>query len=162
MFWLGATRAEIPRALLFSAEPSPRTGPYAVIHAVAAKPEKTWPADRFLAVAEQLGLDTVFIGGPGDDLGAFSARFPTLTGMPLEQTKALLRDASLFVGNDSGPAHMAAAFGVPAAVLFGPSDVTVWSPWRTESQVLQATPITGISVAAALNAVARLRQEVAP
>jgi len=42
----------------------------------------------------------------------------------------------LFIGNDSGPAHIAAAFGVPVVVLFGPSDPVNWAPWRTEGQVL--------------------------
>ena len=44
--------------------------------------------------------------------------------------------AQLFIGNDSGPAHIAAAFGVPVVVLFGPSDPVNWAPWRTEAQVL--------------------------
>jgi ADP-heptose:LPS heptosyltransferase len=42
----------------------------------------------------------------------------------------------LFIGNDSGPAHIAAAFGVPVVVLFGPSDPVNWAPWRTEGHVL--------------------------
>ncbi len=46
--------------------------------------------------------------------------------------------ASLFVGNDSGPAHMAAAFGVPVVVLFGPSNPVTWAPWRTAAQVMTA------------------------
>jgi heptosyltransferase-3 len=44
--------------------------------------------------------------------------------------------ASLFIGNDSGPAHVAAAFGVPVVVLFGPSDPVAWAPWRTQSRVV--------------------------
>ena len=47
-----------------------------------------------------------------------------------------MQGASLFVGNDSGPAHMAAAFGVPVVVLFGPSDPVTWAPWRTINQVV--------------------------
>ena len=35
------------------------------------------------------------------------------------------------MGNDSGPAHMAAAFGLPVVVLFGASDAVVWDPWKT-------------------------------
>jgi len=44
--------------------------------------------------------------------------------------------ASLFIGNDSGPAHIAAAFGVPVVVVFGPSNPVTWAPWRTEARVL--------------------------
>ena len=52
--------------------------------------------------------------------------------------KTLISKATLFVGNDSGPAHMAAAFGVPSVVLFGPSKPAIWGPWRTESEIIVA------------------------
>jgi len=61
--------------------------------------------------------------------------------------------ASLFVGNDSGPAHMAAALGVPAVVIFGASDPAIWGPWRTVSEVV----IAPAGVAQVLEALARLR-----
>jgi heptosyltransferase III len=160
MFWLGVPRTDIPRARLFvrnMPEP-PGPGNCAVIHAVAATPEKTWPAERFIAVARELrehGVEPVYIGGPGDDLSAF-AEFRTAAGQSLERTKSLLASASLFVGNDSGPAHMAAAFGVPVVVLFGPSDSTVWAPWRTEFELLQANPIDGIGTSAVLAAAQKL------
>ncbi|HYO80214.1 MAG TPA: glycosyltransferase family 9 protein [Bryobacteraceae bacterium] len=141
-FHLGAPRCEIPRASLFADAallPEIRS-PYAVLHPVAATPAKTWRAEGFLAVARHLsrdgGLEPVFIAGPGEDLSSF-AEHRTLTGLPLERIKALLSRAALFVGNDSGPAHMAAAFGVPVVALFGPSNATVWAPWRTQSRVLQ-------------------------
>jgi heptosyltransferase-3 len=53
---------------------------------------------------------------------------------------------------------MAAAFGLPVIVLFGPSDPIVWAPWKTESAVLasKADPIESISVSAVLNALANL------
>lgn len=144
IFHLGAPHGPIPRARLFNAAAvacrlKPRR-PYAVIHAVAATPEKTWPADRFLAVAKHLSseYEPVFIGGPGDDLAPF-AEFQILRGAPLQETKALLAAASLFIGNDSGPAHMAAAFGVPVVVLFGPSDPVIWAPWQVEARPLAGT-----------------------
>ena len=42
---------------------------------------------------------------------------------------AVLRRCRLFVGNDNGPMHMAAALGVPVVGLFGPSDPAEWGPW---------------------------------
>ncbi len=152
VFHLGVPRQEIPRATLFADPSEPGA---IIIHPIAATPEKTWPAERFLELAAHLP-NPVFIGGPGDDLSAFS-RYRCVVGAPLGQTKALLAGASLFIGNDSGPAHMAAAFGVPVVVLFGPSDVAVWRPWRTASEVLQANPITGISATQAIAAMDRLR-----
>ena len=66
--------------------------------------------------------------------------------------------ASLFVGNDSGPAHMAAAFGLPVLVLFGSSDPLVWAPWRTVSQVIVARDsIETVPVEEVLGALERLR-----
>src|SRR5690242_4232586 len=115
-FYLGAPRAEIPRAKLFAGPTHDRTEPpYAVIHPAAAEPAKTWPVERFRAVASHLqrsfDLQPVVIGGPGDDLSAFR-EWRTVAGAPLEDIKSVLAGAALFVGNDSGPAHMAAAFGV--------------------------------------------------
>jgi ADP-heptose:LPS heptosyltransferase len=156
MFFLGARRVEIPRARLHAIR---RSGgkPYAVIHPIASSPNKTWPADRFLTVAAQLEMDPVFIGGPTDDLSAFEA-YRTLAGAPLAEIKDLLANATLFLGNDSGPAHMAAAFGLPVVVIFGASNVEVWRPWKTPSEALSSSDgIASISTAQVLEALARLR-----
>ena len=47
--------------------------------------------------------------------------------------------AAFFVGNDSGPAHIAAAFGKPCAVIFGSSNSKVWGPWKTPSRVIETS-----------------------
>jgi lipopolysaccharide heptosyltransferase III len=153
MFYLGAERCEVPRAKLAAdARPGAAT---AVIHAVAATPEKTWPAEGFLAVAAHLrasGIEPVFIGALGDDLSAFHS-YRTVRGAPLSEVKSLLASASLFVGNDSGPAHMAAAFGIPVVAIFSASDSEIWGPWRTASAIVRAPA----SAAEVLDALARLR-----
>jgi ADP-heptose:LPS heptosyltransferase len=155
MFFLGASRIEIPRSSLSAMRrPGP---PYAVIHPAASDPSKTWPAQRFLAVAAQLGIEPVFIAGPGEDLTAFQA-YRTVAGAPLPEIKNLLANASLFVGNDSGPAHMAAAFGIPVVVLFGSSNPNIWRPWKTAGETLTgAGGIASISVADVTAALGRLR-----
>jgi ADP-heptose:LPS heptosyltransferase len=137
MFYLGVPRTEIPRARLFAA-PCSRSGPYAVLHPFASTSDKSWPRENFLAVAKHLadlGIEPVFVAGANEDLSAFSEH-ACLQGAPLEEVKSLLSGATLFVGNDSGPAHIAAAFGRPVIVLFGSSDVENWRPWRTENVVL--------------------------
>ncbi len=73
--------------------------------------------------------------GPGGSLVAFD-RYRCVRGATLEEVKSLLAGAALFVGNDSGPAHMAAAFGLPVVVLFGASDPAIWGPWQTASAVM--------------------------
>jgi ADP-heptose:LPS heptosyltransferase len=161
MFYLGAPRVEIPRASLY-AEPAKVPGrPYAVIHPVAVAAEKTWPAERFAEVARYLEksfeLAPVFIGGSGESFSAFSG-WRTIAGAPLGEIKSLLAGASLFVGNDSGPAHMAAAFGVPVVVIFGPSDPVVWAPWRTQGEVLRGRDdIASVTVNEVTGALERLR-----
>ena len=159
-FQLGARRIEIPRAKLV-ATPARMEAPYAVIHPRAATAEKTWPADRFLDVAAYLQksweLTPVFVGGAGEDLGAFG-RWRTVSGAPLAEVKSFIASASLFVGNDSGPAHMAAAFGVPSVVIFGASDPVIWAPWRTQAEVLTGSSgIESVSAREVKDALERLR-----
>jgi ADP-heptose:LPS heptosyltransferase len=164
MSWLGAAQCEIPPAKLRAARGAAGSHPpCAVIHAVAATPAKTWHADGFLAVARrirEMGMDPVFIGAAADDLSPFSA-YRTLQGAPLAEIKALLAGASLFVGNDSGPAHMAAAFGVPVVAIFGESNPAIWGPWRTLSEVVTAPGgISQVQTSQVLDALARLRVTV--
>lgn len=158
MFFLGVPRTEIPRASLF-AQATQFTKPYAVLHPLASTPEKTWPADRFAAVALQLqsmGIEPVFIGAATDDLSPFD-HFQQRKGASLDDIKSLLKSATLFIGNDSGPAHMAAAFGLPVVVLFGSSDPVVWAPWKTPAQVLVGQGhVSTISVGDVLGALTRL------
>jgi ADP-heptose:LPS heptosyltransferase len=171
IFYLGAPRVKIPGAKLVTARdplrPSagwqveaPAPPGCVVIHPVAAARDKTWAAEKFLEVARHLeasGTQVVFIGGAADDLSAFRA-FRSVQGAPLGAIKSLLAGAPLFIGNDSGPAHMAAAFGVPSVVLFGSSDPAIWGPWRTHAEVLTSREgIAGIRAAQVIEAVARLR-----
>lgn len=160
MFYLGAPAGEIPRARLFC-EVRPAARPYAVIHPVASQPDKTWKVSGFLAVARHLrqawGVDPVFVAGPGEDLGAFS-EFQTLAGAPLAEVKSLIGGAALFIGNDSGPAHMAAAFGLPVVVIFGSSDVTNWRPWKSPAEVVRGPAgINSVTVEQVTGALERLR-----
>ncbi|MEO5926865.1 MAG: glycosyltransferase family 9 protein [Bryobacteraceae bacterium] len=159
MFWLGVPRTEIPRAKLF-APPHDPVAPYTVIHPFASAPEKAWAPDRFLAVARQLrqsGLDPVFLSGPADDPSPFH-EFRIHRNAPLSEVKSVLSGAQLFIGNDSGPAHIAAAFGIPVVVLFGPSNPVTWAPWRTEAQVLTSPEgMSGISIAQVNTAAETLR-----
>jgi ADP-heptose:LPS heptosyltransferase len=72
----------------------------------------------------------------------------------------LLAGAALFIGNDSGPAHIAAAFGRPVVVLWGSSDLDNWRPWRTENAVLQGSNgIQSIEVPEVLAAIETLSRQ---
>ena len=90
MLHLGASAGDIPRAKLFAASPA-AAGPYAVIHPFASAPEKTWPAERFLALAAHLKAEPVFVGGAADDVD----RHPVLALRGLEDLEHLLLDSAL-------------------------------------------------------------------
>jgi ADP-heptose:LPS heptosyltransferase len=158
MFWMGVPRQEIPRAKLVAGAAPTDLGTYAVFHPFASLPAKTWPAERFREVAVNLrsahGLEPVFLAGPADDAAAFS-ELRVWRNAPLADVKSLMSGASLFVGNDSGPAHVAAAFGVPVVVLFGPSNPVTWAPWRTEAQVMTSREDIGLIQAADVIAAAQ-------
>ena len=160
VFYLGAPRVEIPPARLFASAPD-AARPYAVIHPLASAPDKTWHAEGFLSAArflrETLDLDPVFIAGPGESLDPFR-EYRTLAGAPLADIKSLMSGAALFLGNDSGPAHMAAAFGLPSVVIFGASDPAIWHPWRTPSEVIRSSAgIQSVTDRQVLDALERMR-----
>jgi len=139
IFYLGAERCDIPKAKLFTkGAVEPR--PIAVIHPLASAPDKTWPAENFVAIAgclrDRWGLEPVFIGAATDDLNTFR-EFKTIAGASLSEIKSLIASASLFIGNDSGPAHIAAAVKTPLVVLFGPASSQRWRPWRAPAEVVQ-------------------------
>ena len=111
---------------------------FALIHPAAAFDTKTWAAENFARVVEHLagrGLASVALAGPGEgrvtDELRTRARAPlvSFTDLSLPELTALASRAKLFVGNDSGVAHIAAAVGAPQVVVFGSSNVAHWSPW---------------------------------
>jgi ADP-heptose:LPS heptosyltransferase len=158
MFWMGCPRVEIPRASLPAATGVPG-GAHAVIHASAAASYKTWNPAGFRAVAEHLqrrwDLEPVFIGASSDSFEEFRA-YRVLAGAPLREVMQCIAAARIFVGNDSGPAHIAAATGVPLVVLYGRLEHSViWAPWRAERARSLASPegIHGIKTADVVSAV---------
>ncbi len=161
MFYLGCPKHDIPRARLFAAPP-PEAPPYAIFHPIAAAAYKTWPPERFVEVAEHVRrsskLEPVFIGAASDDLNPFRS-FRVLAGAPLAEIMSLISGASLFFGNDSGPAHIAAAFGIPLVVLFGRVEHSItWAPWRATSAATLVSPqgIAAIGVEESIACVERL------
>jgi ADP-heptose:LPS heptosyltransferase len=164
MFWLGVPRCEIPGAELFPGRGArPVEPPMAVLHPYASAPHKAWPAACFAALArrirDELGLEPMVIGAARDDFSPFE-EFKQLRGAELDAVKAALARAALFIGNDSGPAHMAAAYGLPVVVLYGTSDPLVWAPWRTRSIALaERGGLERLSVDTVYAAAATLRMQ---
>jgi len=106
---------------------------YAVLVPGSVWATKRWPARRFAELATsvvcELGLRAVLLGSPGErelceriageaGSGAVSAAGETTLG----KMAAIISRARIYVGNDSGPTHMARALDVPTVALFGPTD----------------------------------------
>ena len=137
---LAVTRAAadaVARRLDAEAKLSPAQ-PFALIHPAAAFDTKTWAAANFARVVEHLaarGLASVAVAAPGegkviDEVRAHSrAPLAGFTDLGLPELTALAARSSIFVGNDSGVAHVAAAVRTPQVVVFGSSNVAHWRPW---------------------------------
>ncbi|HLY45270.1 MAG TPA: glycosyltransferase family 9 protein [Stellaceae bacterium] len=135
----GLIAAPLAPALPVAERPA---APLVYVHAGAGNEMKQWPVEYFAAVIDRLvkahGARIVMIGGPDDEavsaaiLGRLRHRAAatSLVGaVPLDELPALLAGASLFLGNDSGPKHLAAGLGVPTVgVHAGSVDAREWGP----------------------------------
>lgn len=125
-----------------------RTGERAILlHAGARFKHKRWPAARFRLVAEALsasGWNVQQLLGPEDELAPELSDIPVWRALPADRLPSFLRAFALFLGNDSGPMHFAAAVGVPVVALFGPSDANRWRPYSSRSRCLVAPCRCGI------------------
>jgi ADP-heptose:LPS heptosyltransferase len=160
-FWLGVPFDEIPAAEVFpSAAARERVAErlrsfgigagegYAVVHPTALYNTKRWKAAGFAEVSDYLeaahGLRSVYICAESEvrtlDAVERQAPRPLLRAVewPIGELAALLAGARVFVGNDSGPAHVAAASRIPVVTVFGSSHSAVWGPWKAaEAAVVQ-------------------------
>ncbi len=75
--------------------------------------------------------------GRGNQRAVWRAAAVVLESLDLRLLIALIAGARMFVGNDAGPAHLAAAAGTPAAIIFGSSSSVHWRPWKVEHRVVQ-------------------------
>jgi len=116
-----------------------------LIHPGSGSPAKNWPFDRFLEIAHRLksaGLDPLFSFGEADapeaaSFAASHAPFPVLPPLDLPTLAAVCSAVRLYVGNDSGVTHIAAAAGAPTVAIFGPSDPMVWASRAQNVRVVE-------------------------
>lgn len=122
--------------------------PYAVLAPTNEFYTKRWMPERYAAIAEALvarGYQIVMTGAPTAEQiaqlesvrAATKYHLAALSSLSIGQLAAVIADSALFVGNDSGPAHMAAALKTPLVVLFGPASSVRWRPWRARAELVQ-------------------------
>lgn len=151
--WLGLRRTEPAPALRYDVNAAEaetvrtalRGREYAVIHPGALLATKRWEPARFATLARALqeqGLTIALTGGPGEEsMVADVARdvpgATILLGLRIPELAELIRGARLYVGNDSGPMHLATAVGTPTVAVWGSSNSQRWHPWGVASRVVQ-------------------------
>jgi ADP-heptose:LPS heptosyltransferase len=120
--------------------------PLLAVHLGAGTAAKRWPARYWWNVITRFlhaGWRVVIVGGPED--ATYSAELPDHPSLQdwsgqlaVMETAALLERAEMFLGSDSGPAHLAACASVPSVILFsGTNRVAQWRPWSRRSLVLR-------------------------
>jgi heptosyltransferase III len=142
--WLGPTHRAFADKVLGSEGEDISTRPVLALGPTANWDAKIWPIDRFSSLARALtapggalaGARVAVVGGPGErEIAA-----PLLRSIPKEdlidlmeepvlETAAVLARAALYIGNDSGLMHLAAASGAPTLGLFGPTREENYAPW---------------------------------
>lgn len=95
---------------------------FVAIHPFSGSLKKNWPLDRFRELASMLPLSVEFSAGPEEELDG-AVRFDDQM-----ELARWLASARLYIGNDSGVSHLAAAVGTPVIAIFRNSDPNVWSP----------------------------------
>lgn len=129
VFW-GSLGRDIPRG----------SKPLIVMHGGAGRVEKTWETAKFRRLSERILKDRlghlVFIGTEAERgvIGVVHHAHAALTDLrgktSLRDLLVLLKAADVFIGGDSGPAHLAAAQGARVVSIFkGPNAPEVWHPW---------------------------------
>jgi ADP-heptose:LPS heptosyltransferase len=150
----------------------PATAPVIALGPTANWAPKIWPAERFAALFQALrtgplhGAVPAVLAGPGAEERAMAA--PLLAALPeavdlagrvsLPEAAACLARAALYVGNDSGLMHLAAAAGAPTLGLFGPTPMAEYAPVGRWTAAVGAPGgrMQNLTVAAARDAACRL------
>jgi heptosyltransferase-2 len=112
---------------------------------------KCWPPEKFAALADRLisecGADVIFFGTPGEKdiaariLSAMKRRAISLVGeTSMRDLAALFSVCSVFIGNDSGAIHVAAAAGLPVIGIFGSTDPEGTSPVTAQFTLIREAP----------------------
>ncbi len=142
-FFLSQVDAPIgPNPCVAVTPSSPRNA--VVIHPFSGSKRKNWPLENFQHLAWDLNWPVEWTAGPEEQLAA-ATRFTSLGDLA-----SWMSGARLYIGNDSGITHLAAAIGVPVIALFGPTAPEHWAPRGSNVHVLHQTPIESLPISAVI------------
>jgi ADP-heptose:LPS heptosyltransferase len=120
--------------------------PYVVLHPGAMRPERRWPAEKYVAIGAEClerGYEVVLTGSEneaelcGSIANAIGPQARSAAGLlDIGGTAAVLERSSFVIANDTGIAHLTAALGVPLVVIYMSSDARRWAP-RGAAPVIQ-------------------------
>jgi heptosyltransferase-3 len=124
--------------------------PIVAVHPGSGSEKKNWPIEKFAAVTrwvvDELAAQLLVVEGEADERAVQkmaelleNRRFTLARGLKLVELAAVLERCALFLGNDSGVTHLAAAVGTPTVALFGAASRAIWEPraWRSEVRVVR-------------------------
>ncbi len=115
---VGAPVGLIPRIEIAKSEPRNSV----VIHPFSGSTHKNWPLQKYRELAAKLPVNVEWTAGPEEVLEG-AHRFQSLL-----ELASWMSGAAIYLGNDSGISHLAAAIGMPTIVLFRTTDPALWAP----------------------------------
>jgi hypothetical protein len=115
---------------------------FVVIHPFASSPAKRWPLEHFRAVTANLGCRVEWLAGPEQQLD-HAHRIDDLY-----ELGCWISRARVYIGNDSGISHLAAAVGVPTVAIFLTTDPSIWAPRGDHVRVLERPTIETVATVA--------------
>ena len=123
-------------------------GAYIQIHPTAMLPTKAWSAENFASLGDTLSVEyhrpVIFTAGPSESRvleqvqSCARVSHTYWADLELGELFALIAGCRLFVGNDSGPTHAAAALRKPVVVVWGSSNYVAWRPWETRYELVRS------------------------
>jgi len=114
----------------------------------AGKANKIWPPERYGEVIRRLGVPAITVWGPNERELAEQTGLELAPPTNLRELAAVLKDAALVVGGDTGPLHLAAALGTRVVGLYGPTNVRRNGPFGQIENCVTAASMDAITVEA--------------
>ena len=131
---VGAPLGLTPRIRVEKVEPRKSIA----IHPFSGSKRKNWPLERYRELARLLQCEIDWLAGPEEELPG-ARRFENLADLA-----AFIAGARLYIGNDSGITHLAAAVGVKTLAIFGPSSPTIWVPRGPNVEVVAVNDLADL------------------